>query len=266
MSETATQPVVTTERRGNILLIGLNRPDKRNAFTYEMLESLGRAYGELEADDDLWVGLLFAHGEHFTAGLDLADVAGKLGEMGGKLVYPEGVRDPWRNDGTWTKPIVAATQGWCITAGIELLLAADIRIGAADGRYTQLEVKRGIYPFGGATTRFVREAGWGNAMRWILTGDEFDAPEALRIGLIQEIVEPGEQFNRALEIAENIATKSAPLGVRSTLASAHRAIRQGEEVAAAHLTDDVLGMFQTEDGVEGMMSFIERRPANFKGR
>ena len=74
-----------------------------------------------------------------------------------------------------------------MTLGIELLLAADIRVAAADARFAQIEVNRGIYPFGGATVRFPQVAGWGNAMRWILTGDEFDAEEALRIGLVQEV-------------------------------------------------------------------------------
>ncbi|MBJ7347748.1 MAG: crotonase/enoyl-CoA hydratase family protein, partial [Thermoleophilaceae bacterium] len=221
---------------------------------------------ELESDDELRVGLLFAHGDHFTTGLDLADVAAKIAELGGKLVYPDGVRDPWRNDTTWTKPVVAASQGWCITAGVELLLAADIRICASDSRFTQLEVKRGIYPFGGATTRFVREAGWGNAMRWILSGDEFDAAEALRIGIVQEVAEPADLFDRALELAEGLATQSAPLAVRAALKAAHRAIREGEEEASAHLMEDVMPLFQTEDGIEGMMSFVERRPANFKGK
>src|SRR3984885_13624400 len=93
-------------------------------------------------------------------------------------------------DGTrcaWTTPLVAAAHGWCMTLGIELLLAADVRIAATGTRFAQLEVQRGIYPFGGATLRLPREAGWGNAMRWLLTGDEFDAAEAHRIGLVQQV-------------------------------------------------------------------------------
>ena len=105
----------------------------------------------------------------------------------GQDPFPDDGRDPWRLDGDWTKPVVAAAQGWCLTLGIELLLAADIRIAAAGTRFAQLEVLRGIYPFGGATIRLPRQTGWGNAMRWLLTGDEFDADEALRIGLVQEV-------------------------------------------------------------------------------
>ncbi len=146
------------------------------------------------------------------------------------------------------------------------MLAADIRVASTDVRFAQLEVQRGIYPFGGATIRLPREAGWGNAMRWLLTGDEYDATEAHRIGLIQEITEPGAHLDRAAELAEIIATRSAPLGVRTTLASAQRALAEGHEAAAARFNDDIVALLQTEDGAEGMTSFIERRSANFTGR
>lgn len=264
MNGTPGDDVLTLERRGHVLLMGLNRPAKRNAFNIELLMELGRAYELLERDDDLRCGVLFAHGEHFTGGLDLAEVGPALAE--GDLRYPDDARDPWRNDGKpWTTPVVAAAQGWCMTLGIELLLAADIRVAAGDVRFAQLEIQRGIYPFGGATIRLPREAGWGNAMRWLLTGDEYGATEAHRIGLIQEITEPGEHLARAVELGEAISTRSAPLGVRATLASAQRALAEGDEAAAARLTPDMVALMQTADGAEGMMSFIERRPARFSG-
>jgi enoyl-CoA hydratase/carnithine racemase len=257
-------PSVIVEQRDHVLHVGLNRPAKRNAFNIEMLEELGRAYERLERDDDLRAGVLYAHGDNFTAGLDLAEVGPRL--MEGSLDWPDDARNPWRNDGRpWTKPVVAAVQGWCLTLGIELLLAADIRIAGADARFAQLEVQRGIYPFGGATTRLPREAGWGNAMRWLLTGDEFDAAEALRIGLVQEVVDPGDQLDRAVELAERIATRSAPLAVRTTLAAAQRAAREGERAAEDRFIDDVVALFRSKDGTEGMLSFLERRPARFVG-
>lgn len=265
MSTTGEHTVLTVERRGHVLLMGLNRPDKRNAFNIELLMELGRAYESLERDEELRCGVLFAHGEHFTGGLDLAEVGPALAD--GTLAYPDDARDPWRNDGKpWTTPVIAVAQGWCMTLGIELLLAADIRVASADCRFAQLEIQRGIYPFGGATLRLPREAGWGNAMRWLLTGDEYDAAEAHRIGLVQEVTEPGRQLERAIEIAERIATRSAPLGVRTTLQSAQRALAEGDPAAAARLTPDMVSLLQTADGAEGMMSFIERRPANFIGR
>ena len=261
-----TEAAITVERRGHVLLMGLNRPARRNAFTLRMFEELALAYGELERDPELRCGVLFAHGEHFTGGLDLAEVAPAVIEGEG-LPVPQGGRQPWRLDGPWTTPVVIAVQGWCITIGIELLLAADVRIAASDTRFAQLEVQRGIYPFAGATIRMPREAGWGNAMKHLLTGDPFDAAEAYRMGLVQEVVEPGRQFDRALELAERIATAADPLGVRATLASAHLAAMAGREAAAiAQLQPDAVPLFASEDGAEGMRSFVERRPARFVGR
>ncbi|OBK26428.1 enoyl-CoA hydratase, partial [Mycobacterium asiaticum] len=232
---------VSLERDGHVLLIGLNRPHKRNSFDRQMIADLSRAYALLESDPDLRVGVLFAHGDHFTAGLDLVDVA--PGIAAGEASIPEGGRDPFRLDGSWTTPLIAVAHGWCMTLGIELLLAADIRIAATGTRFTQLEVQRGIYPFGGATIRLPREAGWGNAMRWLLTGDEFDAAEAHRIGLVQEVADDAATaLARAREIAQTIAERAAPLGVRATLASAHLARTQGEAAAIERLRSDAAAL------------------------
>jgi enoyl-CoA hydratase len=263
----AQETAVTLERRGHVLLIGMNRPQKRNAFNLALIDQLAGAYYELENDDAIRCGVLFGHGDHFTGGLDLAEVGplvreGRLDEA----FSGQGRRDPWRKDNAWTTPLVAAVQGWVMTLAIELLLAADIAIAASNARFAQLEIRRGIYPFGGATVRLPRDAGWGNAMRWLLTGEEYDAAEAHRIGLVQEVVEPGRQLDRAIELAQMIAEKSAPLGVKTTLASAHRARIQGEAAAFERLDPDMAELFETEDGREGLRSFVERREARFVGR
>ncbi|PXX61624.1 enoyl-CoA hydratase/carnithine racemase [Nocardia tenerifensis] len=230
-----------------------------------MLADLSRAYALLEHDDELRAGVLFGHGEHFTAGLDLVDVAPAL--SAGAITYPEDGLDPWRLDYRWTKPVIAAAQGWCMTLGIELLLAADVRIAAEGTRFSQLEVRRGIYPFGGAPLRFWREAGWGNAMRWVLTGAEFDAVEAHRIGLVQQVTpDAATALAAARALATEIAEYSAPLGVRTILASAHRARDEGNAAAAERLVGDVTTLFGTADGAEGIQSFVERRKAKFTGR
>ena len=264
-AKTEPEAAITLERRGHVLLMGLNRPAKRNAFNLAMLEQLAAGYYQMENDDEIRCGVLFGHGDHFTGGLDLAEV-GPLIRDGLEFAGRPGYRDPWRKDGTWTTPVVVAVQGWVMTLAIELLLAADIRIAASNSRFAQMEINRGIYAFGGATIRLPRDAGWGNAMRWLLTGEEYDAAEAHRIGLIQEVVEPGRQLERAIEIAEAIATKSAPLGVKTTLASAHRARLEGEAAAFARLDSDMADLFESEDGREGLQSFVERRPAIFTGR
>ena len=256
---------VTLERDEHVLLIGLNRPHKRNAFNQAMLADLARAYGLLESDASVRAGVLFAHGDHFTGGLDLVDVGPSIAS--GDLPLPDDGRDPWRLDGSWTTPLIAVAHGWCMTLGIELLLAADVRIAAKGTRFAQLEVQRGIYPFGGATLRLPREAGWGNAMRWLLTGDEFDAAEAHRIGLVQEVADDAAAaLTVAREIAHTIAGRAAPLAVRATLASAHLARDQGDAAAIERLRPEVAALFATADAAEGVQSFIERRQAQFQGR
>ena len=256
--------VVTRHKVGHLYLIGLNRVAKRNAFDLQMRTELSLAHAEMEADDDVRVSVFYAHGDHFTGGLDMAQVGNALRE--GKGGLPAGAMDPRQLAGPrHTKPVISAVQGWCLTFGIELLLATDIRVAAEDAVFSQMEVSRGIYPFGGATIRFPREVGWGNAMRYMLTGDRFDAAEALRIGLVQEVVPTGQQLHRAVQIAETIA-RQAPLGVSTTLRSAQLAQREGEAAAAAHLIPDMVQLLDTADGAEGLVSFLERRPANFTGR
>ena len=255
---------VTTEKRGHVLLIGLDRTAKRNAFDVAMFHAVGRAYATLDHDDELRAGVLFAHGDHFTAGLDLAAFSPVFAS--GKWSLAEGGLDPLGLEGPrLRKPMVSAVQGICFTIGLELILATEVRVAASDVRFGQIEVKRGIYPVGGATMRFPRQVGWGNAMRWLLTGDEFGAAEALRIGLVQEIAEPGKHVERAVALAEAIAAQ-APLGVRATLASARLAMDQGDEAAARRLLPDLQPILASEDAQEGLASFLERRAAKFRGR
>ena len=265
MTDTETPVRITVERDGHVLLIGLDRADKRNAADVAMLEQLALAYGELDRDPELRVGVVFAHGEHFTAGLDLADIVPRIGPQGLAMV-PEGGVHPWGMDGTHVrKPVVLAVQGTCLTLGIELALASDIVVAASDTVFAQLEVARAILPFGGATTRFAATAGWGNAMKWMLTGDRFDAAEAHRLGLVQEIVAPGEQLTRARELAGRIAAQ-APLAVQATLANARRAVRDGEAAAEAQLPGELVRLMQTEDARIGMQAFLTRTEPEFVGR
>lgn len=257
---------VTTEKQGHVLLIGLDRVKKRNAFDLPLFHGLAQAYGQLEQDDDLRCGVLFAHGDHFTGGVDLPQWApvfasGKMPQL------PDGELDPLGLDENKRlhKPIVMAVQGICLTIGIEILLATDIRVAASNARFAQIEIKRGIYPVGGATVRLQQEIGWGNAMRYLLTGDEFSAAEAYRMGLVQQIVEVGDELQTAVSIAQTIAAQ-APLGVAATLKSARIARHQGELAAIERLLPDMLPLMNSQDAQKGIQSFLERRSANFKGR
>ncbi len=265
MSETTSaEGRIITEARGALFLIGIDRPRKFNGFTPEMLAGLGHAYRAFEDEADARCGVLYAVGDHFTAGLDLAKVTPLI--KSGKPLFPAGALDPFGLRPPFrSKPMVVAVRGWCLTLGIELMLAADMVVAARDTRFSQLEVKRGIMATGGATLRMVERAGWGNAMRYLLTGDEFDAETALRLSFVQELVEPGRDVERAMEIAESIAAQ-APLAVQETLANARLALSHGPRVAVEEMGPTQQRLLVSEDAAEGERAFVERRDGTFVGR
>jgi acyl-CoA synthetase (AMP-forming)/AMP-acid ligase II/enoyl-CoA hydratase/carnithine racemase len=255
---------VTVEKQGAVLLIGLDRPNKLNAFDIEMFRGLARAITEMEEDEEIRCGVLFAHGPAFTAGLDLATALPVFAR--GEALLPEGEVDPWGVTGGRErhKPLILALHGRCWTLGIELALASDIVFAADTTRFCQMEVSRGIIPFGGATMRLPSSAGWGNAMRYLLTGEEFDAQEAYRMGIVQEVLHEDKVLSRAVEIATKVANQ-APLAVQATLASARMAQTEGFESAAKSLLPTVRLLMNTNDCKEGIRSFMEKRNPTFAG-
>ena len=256
---------ILCETRGHVLLIGLNRPEKRNAMLPEMYYDMARAFGELDRNPQLRCGLLYAVGDHFTAGLDLPQwteifKTGTGGGMSPDMLDPYGLDEDQR----CRKPVVMACQGVCYTCGVEMLLACDVRVAAWNLRLAQLEVNRGIFSIGGSTVRLYQEIGWGYAMKFLLTGEEMSGSEAYRLGLVQELVEPGQEFERALAIAEKIA-KAAPLGVQASLASARKARIYGDKAAMSTLLGEIKPLMASQDAEEGLRAFIERREPNFTG-
>ncbi len=251
----------------NILFIEINRPKKYNAMNQEMYHQLSQAYFKRDSDADLRVGLVHAIGPHFTSGLELTDWAGTFDSGKGFPFDKENEIDPFyiMSDARCRKPIIVAVQGYCYTWGFEMMLNTDIRVAATDTRFGMLEVRRGFFPSGGATLRLPKEIGWGNAMRYMLTGDEISAAEAYRLGLVQHLTEPGQQFDKALELARRVAS-AAPLGVQGALKSCRVAALQGEEAVKATIFQDVAEVMKSEDMKEGLLSFIERRDAVFKGK
>ncbi len=258
--DSTTEGRITTEARGHLFLMGIDRTRKMNAFDRPMLRSLMAAYTEYENNDRYRCAVLFAHGDHFTAGIDLTQVRPEhfITEPG--VIEPMGIYGQAR-----TKPVVIAIHGRCLTIGIELALASDICVAADNARFGQIEVKRGVFPAAGATVRMVALMGWGNAMRYLLTGDEFDAREAYRIGLVQEVTPVGRHLERAVELAQTIAAQ-APLAVRATLISARKSVMEGAAEALKALLAQYRDLERSEDAKEGVRSFVERRTARFSGR
>ena len=252
---------VNVEPKGAVLMIGIDRPPG-NLLDAPVFIGLGTALQRLERDDSLRVGVMYAAGPDFSLGVDVASLAAaqQAGQFPPKdgFISPFGLRPPYR-----TKPLVVAVQGQTRYGGHELFLAADIRVAAADSVFSQGEVTRGVFPGGGATIRLPREAGWGNAMRYMLTGDEWGADEAFRMGLVQMVVPAGRQIDRAVELANRVAD-AAPLGVRATLTSARSALTN-EEAAFAGLAAEFGRLVQSADRKEANQAAQEGRKPAFRG-
>jgi len=255
---------IQIERRGRILMMGIDRPEKRNGFTPKMLSELAKAHTLLESDPGLRCGVIHAFGDHTTAGLDLPKIAALQAE--GKPLIPANEVDPFSmREPLRTKPVVIALKGISYTTAVSLALSSDIAIAADNCRFGIVEVKRGIIAGLGGIARLVDRAGWGNAMRYLLTGAEFDAHEALRLNCVQEVVPLGQELTRAVELAELIA-EQAPLAVQATIANAREFLHHGWHASVAHISDVRRRLYVSDDAKEGVAAFKEKRRPRFTGK
>ena len=257
---------VTVERRGQIVLIGLNRPAVHNRIDPETYSGLGNAFYQYDRDPSLRAAVLFGHGDNFSRGIDV-DAYQALAASGRSLMRDSETIDPLATRGSrLSKPLVAVVHGDTWNMGHELHLVADIRIAAADTRFGQDENSRGRFPGGGASVRFVREAGWANAMRYMLTGDHWGAVEALRMGVVQTIVStPAEALQTGIAVAEKIAA-CGPLGIKATLDSAHLAIEVSQAEAFSKLETQYRALYASEDFKEGRRAEAEGRTPIYQGK
>ncbi len=229
-----------------------------------MLKQLSDAYAEYDRDDRCRCAVLFGHGRAFCGGADLTTLRARV--AGGAAGPGDGGFDPFGLAGPrLSKPLVVAIHGACLAGGLEIALNGDIIVAAKGTKLGQPEVLRGLFAFGGGAIRWVERCGWGNAQRYLLTGDMIDADEARRIGLVQDVVDSGQELPHALTLARKIAS-AAPLGVRDSLATSRIALESGPSKAASALPQMRQFLVTTEDAEEGVRSFLEKRPGRFVGR
>jgi enoyl-CoA hydratase len=257
---------VTVERRGQIVLIGINRPYIQNRIDPETFEKLAEAYYQYDHDPSLRAAILFGHGENFSRGIDVEGFKSLAG-TGKPWIASTGTIDPLaKRAPRLTKPLIVVTHGDTWNMAHEIHLVADVRIAAANTRFGQDENTHGRFPGGGSTIRFVGEVGWGNAMRYMLTGDHWSAEEAYRIGEVQEVAStPEEALEAGIQIAAKIAA-CGPLGIKTTLVSAHLAVDPVEADALSKLDAQFGALFHTQDFQEGRNAEAEGRPPVYQGK
>jgi enoyl-CoA hydratase len=257
--------LVLQERRGAVALLTINRPDKRNALNAALRAEFLSAISALEHDAAVRAIVLTGAGDKaFVAGADIAEFEGRSPVDQYRVMKEPGasIYDAIEHCRT---PVIAAVSGFCLGGGMELALACDIRLASTSAKFGQPEVNLGIIPGGGGTQRLPRIAGQGAALRMILTGDLIDAAEALRIHLVEEVTEPEQLLPRALAIAATIATRS-PVAVAAAKEATRVALSLPLEEGLKLETALFQLCFASEDKIEGVRAFLEKRAATFPGR
>lgn len=256
-----------TERRGHVLVVTLNRPEARNAFSPDMLVRAYDAWKELDEDPDLRVGVVTGAGNNFCSGMDLKALSKGVSEEAGRRM----AEDP---DLHWkallrhfrpSKPIVAAVEGYCVAGGTEILQAMELRVAGESAQFGIAEVRRGLFPLGGSTVRLQRQIPYTMAADLLLTGRMISASEAKAVGLIGHVVPDGKALDKAIELAEAIAA-NGPVAVAAVLRSMRETKDLSEADGLARELELGWPIFETEDSKEGPKAFAEKRDPVFKGR
>jgi enoyl-CoA hydratase len=260
------QPHALIERRGHVLIVTMNRPHARNALSGEMMALMRQAWDQVDSDPDVRVAVLTGAGGAFCAGADLkAMTAAPPGDSFREGGIDLSVIDALLKGRRLAKPLIAAVEGAAVAGGTEVLQATDIRIAGQSARFGVSEARWGLFPLGGSAVRLVRQIPYTVAADLLLTGRHITAEEALRIGLIGQVVPDGQALARALEVADQIAA-NGPLAVQAIL----RTIRETEGMPEneAFAVESRIGMevFMSSDAKEGPRAFAEKRTPIFTGR
>lgn len=248
---------------GRVATLTVNRPDKLNALNASVRKEFVAALGELQRDDEVRVVVVTGAGDKaFVAGADIGEFEGRSPVDQFRVMKAFGMVEAVD---AFPKPVIAAINGYCLGGGCELAMACDIRIASENAKLGQPEINLGILPGAGGTQRLPRLVGLGTAFKLLYTGELVTAAEALRIGLVDDVVAPDELETQVLELAQSIAAKS-PVALQLIKEAVRASVRQPLD-EGLRLESTLFGLaFSSEDKQEGVRAFLEKRKAHFRGR
>jgi enoyl-CoA hydratase/carnithine racemase len=264
-------PAVLVEAEGPVLVVTLNRPEKKNAVNSEVMCRLYDAWVRLDEDDALRVAILTGRGDTFCAGMDLAEI-GKLRSGVTDNPWIERVRkEPQVIYGAWlktyrpTKPVILAAEGFARAGGTEILQGTDIRVAGENAKFGVTEVQRGLFPMAGSAVRLRRQIPYAIAAEMLLAGEDLPARRACELGLVNHVVPDGQALAKAKEIAARIA-ENGPLAVKGILATLRATETLPEDKAFEIEQQHGMKVMTSADAVEGPRAFLEKRKPVFSGR
>jgi enoyl-CoA hydratase/carnithine racemase len=253
--------LVETSLEDRVALLRLSRPDARNALSPEMMEELASELERLDSDPAVRCLVIAGSDEVFAAGADIKAMSDRS--------FAEALHHPaasfWKRLALVKTPMIAAVSGWALGGGCELALACDLIVASETAQFGQPEITLGIIPGGGGTQRLARVLGKQRAMEYVLTGRRFDAEMALEMGLVNKVVKKGRWLQEAMELARTVAERpplAARFGKQAVLAADETPLAAGLD-AERRLYELAIA---TEDRIEGMQAFLEKRRPEFKGR
>jgi enoyl-CoA hydratase len=252
------------EKKDNIGILTINRPDKLNAISNELTSELRSLLCELEKDEKLRVLIITGAGDKaFVAGADIKELVDRDAKIGRRVSRER--QEVFSRVENLPVPVIAAVNGYALGGGLELALACNIRICSEKAQFGAPEVKLGIIPGDGGTQRLPRLIGLGRAMEMILTGDFIDAQEAHRIGLVNSVFSPDDLMDKTMELAQKIASRP-PLAIRYAKEAVNRS-QEGDAASGFSLESYLHALTcTTEDKKEGVAAFLEKRKGKFKGK
>ncbi len=260
-------PEINYSKENRIATIQLNRPEKRNAFTPEMSESIYRALEDSMADKEIRVIVLTGSGRAFCAGADVKAMSESLqtGDASkGRMPFHSGNQSIYTLLRKCDKPVIAAVNGVAAGGGVDLACACDIRIASDQARFAEVFVRRGMMPASGGTYYLPRLVGTDHALMMIWTGDMVEAPEALRIGLVTMVVPHDELEMATMELAEKLA-KGPPLAIQRAKHTVYQGLEWNLDETLRNIRPIVEELNRTEDHKEGARAFVEKREPVFRG-